>query len=97
MNTADVANTIVSQLGQLTLRMLGAKDLVAIENGLQFGIRGSKVANKIVIKLDPSDTYTVQFWTVRGAKMAMRAEVSDVYVDSLHTMIETHTGLYTRL
>jgi len=72
----EVAETIRQQLGNMALMMLGAKDLCSVDQqlgGLQFRIRGSKSANKIVIILDPSDTYTVQFWTVRGVKCVKHA------------------------
>jgi hypothetical protein len=98
MNTeqhASVAQIIAAQLGGLTLKMLGATELVAFADGLQFRIKGSRKANKIVIKLDPSDTYTVTFW--RSRDWTKVAEVEGVYVDALHSTIETHTGLYARL
>lgn len=95
----DVANTIRDQLGGGTLAMLGAKDLVGDENSLQFAIRGCPTVNKIRIVLDPSDTYIVEFWKCsrRSINFAPVASVSDVYADSLHNVIEAHTGLRTRL
>jgi hypothetical protein len=102
MNTANevrssVAQTIAAQLGGLTLKMLGATEIVGFADGLQFRIRGSRKVSKIVIKLDSSDTYTVTFWLGRGLNWTTVAEVEGVYVDSLHALIATHTGLYTRL
>ncbi len=93
----EVAKTIVAQLGNLALSMMGAKDLVGSENSLQFTIRGSKVVNKIRIVLDPSDTYTMEFYKGRGLDVKLVASASDIYVDSLHKTIEANTGLYTRL
>lgn len=94
----EVAKTIVAQLGNRALFMLGAQHLLAIESGLQFAVRGSKLANRIVIKLDAgTDTYTVQFWKVRGASCKQVSEYEMVYVDSLHRLIESETGLRVSL
>lgn len=95
----DVANTIREQLGHGCLRMLGAQQLLGDANSLQFKIRGSRKVNKIRIVLDPSDTYTVTFYKVTGHGLTVKeiASLSNVYVDSLHRVIETHTGLYTSL
>lgn len=93
----EVADTIRAQIGGRAFLMLGAKDLLAIENGLQFKIRGSRNANVVQIVLDASDTYTVTFQKGRGLNWRTVAEVSDVYADSLHRVIESNTGLYTSL
>ncbi len=92
-----IAQTILSQLGPGTLAMLGAKDLVALEDGLQFRIQGSRKVSKIVIKLEPSDTYTIEFWKGRGWEWNMVADQSFVYAESMHATIKTHTGLEVRL
>jgi hypothetical protein len=78
--------------------VLGAKNVVSIENGLQFNIRGSQKVNKIAIKLDvASDTYDVSFWMCRGVKFHKVSEHDGIYVDGLHRLIERETGLYTSL
>lgn len=88
-----VAKTIAAQIGNMAFRMLGAKDLLSTENSLQFAIRGSRTANMIRVQLDPSDTYTVEFYKgVRKVK-----SVSGVYCDSLREVLQAHTGLYTSL
>lgn len=99
----EVAETIRQQLGPVALALLGASNLVATTNetrendGLMFRVgRNAKGVSKLVIRLDPSDTYTVQAWRLRGADPTLLEEVSDVYVDSLHDVIERLTGLYTR-
>lgn len=99
MNTANTAAEIIrDQLGGGALMMLGAKDILGSENALQFAIRGSRKVSKIRITLDPSDTYTVEFFKKNGRfDYATVATVEGVYVDSLHAVIETNTGLYTSL
>jgi hypothetical protein len=93
----EIANIIREQLGRMALMMLGAKNLIAVDNGLRFDIRGSQAANKVEIILDPSDTYTVKFWKGRGTSWRVVAEQDGVYVDCLLKTITTHTGLYTSL
>ena len=97
MNKADlkVAETIRKQLGAVTLAMLGAHEFVSGPDSLQFAIKGSRRARKIRIVLDDDDTYTVDFWTGRGADMHRLAKHSGVYVDQLHELIERETGLFT--
>jgi hypothetical protein len=102
MNTANamqVAETIKAQLGGRALYMLGASQLVGDANSLMFAIKGCRTVNKIRVQLDASDTYTIQFWKIgRGAlSCKLVHEVSDVYADSLHAIIERQTGLYTSL
>lgn len=97
-----VAKTIAESLGGGTLFMLGAKNLVDHGDGLSFRVRGSKkpLANYVKITLDPSDTYTVEFKRLGRApnfKVFDVADYSMVYVDMLHDLIETHTGLCARM
>lgn len=93
----QVAETIRQQLGNRCLYMLGAKHLLGDETSLQFSIQGCKEINKIQIILDPSDTYTMKFWKIRGADFKLVKEVNEVYCDQLHDMIESITGLATSL
>jgi hypothetical protein len=94
----QVARIILKQLGPVTLAMLGARDLVASDNWLQFGIQGSpKKITKVRITLAPDDTYTVEFYRGRGVNIEQAAAYESVYVDSLHDLIESETGLYTRM
>jgi hypothetical protein len=93
----EIARNIVEQLGNGTLAMLGARNLLAGERDLTFKIMGSKKATHIKIALAADDTYTVTFMKVRSLNVTTVAEETMVYVDSLHKTIEAHTGLYTRL
>ena len=96
---SNPANIIKQQLGNLTLAMLGAKDLYSTHEGqcLQFKIgRNPKGVNLIEILLAPNDTYTVTFSRIWGLKVTEKGKFTDVYVDSLHTLIEENTELYTR-
>ena len=96
-----VANEIARQLGRGTLGMIGAKNLAGDANSLQFSImRNDSGINKIVIRLDPTDTYTVEFWKI-GRAPAFKCEklhsFSDIYADGLHDLIQRTTGLAVRV
>lgn len=97
----NVAQTIANQLGG-ALQMIGARNLMALEDGLQFSIMNGahNGINKIVIKLDPSDTYRVEFWKIGRAPKFLCTKISeheDIYVDALHDLIERQTGLSVRI
>jgi hypothetical protein len=96
-DTNSIAATLIKQIGNGTFAMLGAGPIVALPNGIQFSIKGCKRGNKLVITLTPHDLYDVELWKVRGVKFNKIEDLTGVYVDSLHHVIETLTGLYTRL
>ena len=89
-----VAQIIAEQLGQSSLFMMGAKNLVGGPEYLQFRIgRNSKGINMIRITLTPADLYKVEFMRVRKNKVTILTTEDEVYVDGLHHTIETATGL----
>lgn len=97
----QIAKTIVTQLGNMSLNMLGAKNLLDLGNGLSFRIRGSRTVNYIAITLDAgTDTYSVRTAKIGRApscKVSNDKTATGLYADMLHTAIETTTGLYTSL
>ena len=89
-----VANTIYEQLGRARA-LLGAHTFVADDNSLTFRIKGSpKKIGLICIRLEPTDTYTVEFWEM-GKLPEKIHEHSGIYVSELHELIEDKTGLFT--
>lgn len=97
MSDITVAREIARQLGTQTLALLGATKLVGDTNSLQFKIKGCRKINCIKIVLDPSDTYTVEFWKInaRTDEVVKVSEHNGIYFDMLHDLIERKTGLYT--
>lgn len=92
--SAAIGQTIANQIGNRAFVMMGARSLVTLEDGLQFKIgRNPKKITTIVVRLDPNDTYTVEFW--RGMRLAK--DIDFVYADDLEHVIEDNTGLYLRL
>jgi len=103
----EVANEIIRQLGgrKFTV-MTGARDYMAINDGLTFGIPGTMTKNrinKVRIILDPSDTYTISFWNYRRQKnihtpsMRKISEHTRIYFDMLQSVFKSETGLDTHL
>ncbi len=97
----EIANEIIKQLGGNHFRaMTGARDMMAIDKGLAFGIPRTKGINKIRIILEPDDTYTVTFWHIQiRPKHDCRkiSEHSMVYNDMLQSIFTAETGLDTHL
>lgn len=104
-NNQITAKTILNQLGaNRFLAMTGAKNLVAIENGLQFDLPRTRHfvkdgINKIQIILDASDTYTVRGLKCMPRKFECKelATESGIYADMLQGTFTEMTGLNTYL
>lgn len=90
-----IAQTILDQLGGTgrLAAFLGADQFVAMESGLKFRFKGSPKANLVLIRLSHRDTYTVEFFKVRGLDYKPVALVEDVYADQLRHVFEQFTGL----
>jgi hypothetical protein len=103
-NNLEIAKTIVSQLGGTgKLRaMTGAKDFVAIDNGIQFKIgKNSEGVNLVRVVLNGSDLYDMEFGRVRKQKgiptyKPLKTE-DDLYNDMLVASFERNTGMYLTL
>ena len=88
-----VANEIKRQLGGRRFELMtGARDFVGDTNLLRFALpRAKNGINKVEVRLDPSDTYTVTAWrvvrpTARNGftyEAHEKAKVSDVYNNNL--------------
>ena len=107
MADTTVADTILEQLTRqpsvgramgVLAAMIGAHGFVAAGDGVRFKwkARAANGANTVVITLDPSDTYNVAFWSVRGAKETFKGQFNDVYAESLTELFERETKLYLR-
>jgi hypothetical protein len=79
----SVANIILGQINALDFwarARWGVKQLLGTENGLMMNCnRGIK----IIVTLDPSDTYTVQVGRLRKFDFTVKGEASDVYAEDL--------------
>lgn len=110
----QIAKTILQQLGggKFTT-MTGAKAFTSLSDGyggVQFSlptgfsqVNGKSTGiNRVIIRLNASDTYDVEFGAARiskakGAIYKVIAKSGDVYADSLREVFTRYTGLDTSL
>ena len=98
MSNLKIAMTIKQQIGNKALFIIGAKNLVAVNNGLAFKIKkNAKGVNYIEIKLNGKDLYDVRYCNVSVKRVKEIAVANDLYDDMLNKSIEENTGLYTKL
>lgn len=96
-----VANTILSQMGgtgRLGL-MIGANNYTGDSSSVwfRFKARAKNGANRFKVTLDPSDTYTIEFSSVRGTSFKVKETLSDIYAEDLVRIFQEKTGLYLSL
>ena len=94
----QVATEILNQLGgRKFIAMKGSKQLIAGDNSLLMKLtRNASGANYLRISLTPMDVYTMEFISIRGAKMTVKKLIDNVYCDQLQSIFTDHTGLYTQ-
>ena len=98
MTNTEIATTIISQFGRSFPQMVGLRNVVAIERGVQFShAKGQQGINKVVITLNGMDTYDLSFWKITNKTSKEIVGVGDIYNDQLGGVFENITGLYTHL
>lgn len=103
MSDLTVAKTILQQLGGNRFRaMTGAKNFVGDDNSLSFRLPGGggfcrNNINAVRITLNGLDLYDVVYMRIRGSKVTVVEDVSNLYADMLCENFERVTGLATRL
>lgn len=96
----QAANTILEQLGGFRfIAMTGAKDLVGSDKSLQFRIGKGAInkATNVRITLDPSDLYTVEFFSIRGVNVKQISSHEFVPAENLCSTFTAQTGMDTHL
>lgn len=109
----EVARTILQQLGGKRFQvMTGAKNALSLGpssgapyGGLQFALpKGfsqlngkSTGINRVIIKLNSSDTYDIEFGNARGTSYKVVNTAEGIYADSLREVFTRYTGLDTSL
>jgi hypothetical protein len=97
----EVASTILEQMGgsgKLTC-MIGAHDFTGSPDALtfRFRARGRDGSNCCRVSLLPSDTYKVEFISIRGNSVKSKGVFEDIYAEDLRGVFERQTGLYLSL
>lgn len=111
MANMEMANTIINQLGgNKFIAMTGAKQFLAIENGVRMTIgKNTSQANRLEIILNGDDTYSMRFYKYTAPKINSRTlsftdekvkeieNINGVYCDMLQEAFTRVTGMYTSL
>ena len=95
-----MARKILHELGGSKFSaMVGTKDIVQTDKGVQFGIgKGAKQGiNKVRISYTGVDTYNMEFFNIRGANVKSIKEASNIYSGDLARVFKDTTGLDTKL
>lgn len=96
----EIAHTIIQQMGGAGRlnAMVGANNFLTIDQGVQFSFKGSKTANKVVIKLTEMDLYDITFYKINMRnidKSLIPVDLTEgAYEDMLKPIFEKTTGLY---
>lgn len=94
----EIGQTIYNQLGNKTLFMVGAKNLTVNEKGAMFKImRNSKKVTHISIELNNKDLYDIKFYNCKKFEYKIINTENNVYNNQLSVLIESNTGLSTKL
>jgi len=97
----SIATIIAEQLGGIgrIRAMLGATVIMDEGDGLKirWPSRTPSKGNCVIVRLCPSDTYEVTFWSIRNLDCKVVAQVSDVYAEDLVRVFEGQTGYRLRL
>lgn len=91
--------TIKALGGNKFLAMTGAKNLMALENGLQFSLpRGaSNKANIVQVTINDKDLYCLAFFNLRGVNCREIERIDNIFVEDLQSVFTDKTGLLTTL
>lgn len=102
-----IAREIMNQLGGKRFSMMtGAKNYLAIKDGLTFSLPGKSgfvrdKINRVAITLNEKDLYDITYskmWKSKGDMQIKYIKTfKDVYCDELVNNFEETTGLYTYL
>ena len=80
--------------------MIGAHSFAYDKRLIQFKWKAKSErtkANTVVIRLELDDTYTMEFWKIRGADTELLVSYDDVYNDAHKSVFERETGLRVSL
>jgi len=94
----EIAMTILEQMGgrgRLNV-MVGAKNFMAIENGVQFKFGLNQKMNTCRVILNDLDLYDFELWQITPKRCVKRYEEHGLYDDMLVKEFETQTGLYLK-
>lgn len=95
MSNVEIATEIMNQIPRSARWELGAKNFMAIDNGVVFRTTNLGGA-RVEITLNAMDTYDVEAYKVRGLDKVKVSEWSNVYNDQLGTVAIVIATKYAR-
>ncbi len=95
MTDMTIARTIRNQIVTLdrwALGAWGAKNTLALDDGIQFDVNGLKFKGKVIIKLTAMDDYTITFGRMnrKTFEFDVKHEAAGVYCDQLVEILDHH-------
>lgn len=92
-----IAQTIVQQIkaqDKWAMASWGANELVALEDGIQFRVKGAHVKSggRVQVRLNATDTYDIRLIRVRGMNVKELGSADGVYVDQLVDILDGLIG-----
>jgi len=95
----EIANTIINQMGGggKLRAMIGAKDIYALDAGVQFAFKLCKKMNKCVVDLNQDDLYNVKFYKIPHLNPNCTPAALDRYfknVDKATTPVAEFENIY---
>lgn len=100
MSKVELANEILRSIGTTTGRlsaMIGAKNFVALENGIGFKFPRSNGVNYIRITLNGKDLFDIEYLYVTTKKITTKKVSNDMYNDMVKEDIEQTIKMYLSL
>lgn len=88
--TGEVATTIKRQIGVWALAEVGARGFMFDETSLYFEAKPKSRIVRVIVTLDPSDTYTVR--VVTRSTGAEQHRIEGIYAESLAAIIRNLPG-----
>ncbi len=106
-----VADIILDQMGgQRLIVMTGVKHFIDMGDGIKMSLpRNKSKANRLYIKLEANDTYTMRFYKFKQGRFDIKnacyipekevevEKIEDVYCDELQSNFQRVTGMLTHL
>jgi len=90
-----IAKTIMHQLGQNCLFLIGTKQLFGNKNSLIVRFTASPLWNYMKISLNSMDTYDLTIQKLHNNRIVREEKREGLYNDMLHDVISEITGLAT--
>ena len=89
----QIARDALAQMGGHLHAMINARDILALERGVQFRFSGCRKANKVQIIVTWRDTYDMTFYKQGRLDCPEVHRESDLYNDMLMSTFTAYTGL----